>query len=527
MNARKATPWVVAALVIAGTASVGLRWRSQHETELKRGDSPWRLAYTVEFTADKAGAKVRAAFPEDTRHNRVFRQDLLHSGLRSDRLRPSASQAREVALTATHPGKHSVTARFDLHLTRRPYFRARPPDATLTSDERAALLRSEPAIQADHAAVAAALQEIRQTLPPGGNLAQGLADFCHTAIARGDDNAPEDAAGALQRRGASARGQARALVALCRAAKLPARLVTGFEIKEGASAEPHVWAEVLAGGRWEPFDPENGFAREMPHNFVPVRRDGGDIVRVSGARDVRAEFAIVRLPPGPGALRARERGPLAVLDLTRLPLEMHEVLSLILLLPLGALVTAVFRTIVGIRTFGTFTPSLIALSFIFADWQTGLFVFGIVLALGLLSRSLLDRLKLLMVPRLSLVLTLVATIIVFSISVLDCFHLTPSAQAVLLPMVILTMTIERFYLASEEDSPAFAFQLLAGTVAVGLCCYLVLRWASVGELLLRFPELHLFTIAALVLIGRYTGYRLTELWRFHDLTAPPSSGGAA
>lgn len=526
MNARKATPWVVAALVVAGAASVGLRWRSQHETELKRGDSLWRLAYTVEFTADKAGAKVRAAFPGDTRHNRVFRQDLLHPGLRSERLRQTSPHAREVVLTATHAGKHSVTARFDLHLTRRPYFRARPQDATLTADERAALLRNEPAIQTGHAAVVAALQEIRQTLPPGGTLAAGLAEFCHTTIARGDDSAPEDAAGAIQKRNASPLGRARALVALCRAAKLPARLVAGFEAEEGASVEPHVWAEVLVGSRWEPFDPENGFAGELPHNFVPVRRDGSDIVRVTGARDVRAGFSIVRLPPGPGALRARHTGPLAVLDLTRLPLEMHEVLSLILLLPLGALVTAVFRTIVGIRTFGTFTPSLIALSFIFADWRTGLFVFGVVLALGLLSRSLLDRLKLLMVPRLSLVLTLVVTIIVFSISVLDYFHLTPSAQAVLLPMVILTMTIERFYLASEEDSTAFALQLLGGTIVVGLCCYLVLRWASVGELLLRFPGLHFFTIAALVLIGRYTGYRLTELWRFRDLTPPPSGGAA-
>ncbi|MBI5394638.1 MAG: hypothetical protein HZA91_05000 [Verrucomicrobia bacterium] len=525
MNARKATPWVVGALLVAGAASVGLRWRSQHETELKRGDSLWRLTYTVEFAAEKAGAKVRAAFPEDTRHNRVFRQDVLYSGLRAERLRQPFLQAREVALTATHPGKHSVTARFDLHLTRRPYFRVRPPDASLTADERAALLRSEPAIQADHAVVAAALQEARQTAAPGGDLAQRLADFCHTAITRGDDHAPDDAVGAIQQRSASPLGRARALVALCRAAKLPARLVTGFEVKEGASVEPHVWAEVLSGSRWEPFDPENGFMRELPHNFLPVRRDGGDIVRVTGARDVRAAFAIVRLPPGPGALSARRRGPLSVLDLTRLPLEMHEVLSLILLLPLGALVTAVFRTIIGIRTFGTFTPSLIALSFIFADWRTGLFVFGVVLALGLLSRSLLDRLKLLMVPRLSLVLTLVVTTIVFSVSVLDYFHLTPSAQAVLLPMVILTMTIERFYLASEEDSPAFALQLLGGTVVVGLCCYLILRWASVGELLLRFPGLHFFTIAALVLIGRYTGYRLTELWRFRDLTPPPPSGG--
>ena len=144
------------------------------------------------------------------------------------------------------------------------------------------------------------------------------------------------------------------------------------------------------------------------------------------------------------------------------------------------------------------------------------FVFALVLSLGLVSRSFLDRLKLLMVPRLSVVLTLVVLCIIFCVSLLDYMHLTPGAQAVLLPMVILTMTIERFYLTSEEDSVPFALQLLAGTVAVAVCCYLVLRWAAAGRILFMFPEAHLFTIAVLILMGRYTGYRLTELWRFRD-----------
>jgi hypothetical protein len=91
---------------------------------------------------------------------------------------------------------------------------------------------------------------------------------------------------------------------------------------------------------------------------------------------------------------------------------------------------------------------------------------------------------------------------------------------VLLPMVILTMTVERFFLASEEDGVRFALQLLAGTLVVAFCCYMVLKWKTVGHLLLVYPELHLFTIAVLIVLGRYSGYRLTELWRFRDLAGP-------
>ncbi len=259
----------------------------------------------------------------------------------------------------------------------------------------------------------------------------------------------------------------------------------------------------------------------MPYNFVPLNRDGTEVVRFIGTREHNTVFTITRLPDGPALFGPESARAWQIFDLTRLPLEMHDVLAIILLMPLGALVTTVFRTLVGLRTFGTFTPTLIALSFIFADWRTGVFVFVLVLGVGLVSRAALERLKLLMVPRLSVILTLVVFCLVFVVSLLDYLGLTPSAQAVLLPMVILTMTVERFYLTSEEDGVGFALKLMAGTVFLAFCCYLVLRWKAVGAFFFVYPEAHLFTIAVLVLAGRYTGYRLTELWRFGDAAPGP------
>jgi hypothetical protein len=48
----------------------------------------------------------------------------------------------------------------------------------------------------------------------------------------------------------------------------------------------------------------------------------------------------------------------------------------------------------------------------------------------------------------------------------------------------------------------------------------VLAWERVGEFILIYPEFHFLTIAVFILIGRYAGYRLTELWRFRDLVGP-------
>ncbi|MBI5688273.1 MAG: hypothetical protein HZC54_24640 [Verrucomicrobia bacterium] len=516
MNARRATPWVACLLVVLGIVLVGLRAYTRRESQLASGESLWRLTYTVKFQTEKAGARLSAAFPFDSAHCRVFRQNVLHPELQPERLRSPLMASREIDLLTLQPGEQSMTARFDIHLSRRARFRANDQEPVLSTQARAEWLRSDKMVQADNPVVAETLQNIRRDTPESGDLVRRLFEFCHNQIAAGEEGAPSDALGTLQKQAGTPLGRARALVALCRANKTPARVVTGFVMEENDSLKPRVWVEVWSGKRWEPYEPENGFARELPYNYLAVRRDGGEVVRLTRGSGLETQFAALRLPPGPGAGRPKHGSLVALADLTRLPLEMHEVLSLILLLPIGGLVTAFFRTIVGIRTFGTFTPTLIALSFVFADWRTGVFVFVFVLLAGLVSRAFLDRLKLLMVPRLSTVLTLVVLCIIFCVSLLDMLRLTPGAQAVLLPMVILTMTIERFYLTSEEDGTGFALQLLAGTVVVALCCYVVLRWGAVGRFLFAFPEAHLITIAALILMGRYTGYRLSELLRFRD-----------
>ena len=53
---------------------------------------------------------------------------------------------------------------------------------------------------------------------------------------------------------------------------------------------------------------------------------------------------------------------------------------------------------------------------------------------------------------------------------------------------------------------------------MALAIYLLLSWPTLGDLL-GYPDC-ILEVAALVLMGRYTGYRLTELVRFRDLVAP-------
>jgi hypothetical protein len=62
---------------------------------------------------------------------------------------------------------------------------------------------------------------------------------------------------------------------------------------------------------------------------------------------------------------------LSVLDLTRTPAQTQSALSFLLLMPVGLLITALARSLIGMRTIGTFSPTLLALSQARSDWRIG------------------------------------------------------------------------------------------------------------------------------------------------------------
>ena len=214
MNARKTTPWVVAALAALAAASIGLRLYAQHEWELSDGDSLWRLTYTVEFYARQAGAKLYVALPADTPHSRVFRQNLIYAGLTAERLRASRSQTREISLATLRNGNYTadskLIARFHIHLSPRSEWEANDPVAKLAADEQAHLMGDTPTIQTSAPIVAETLKKVQGDESHKGDVAEQLCEFCYREIARGDEDAPQDAARALERRTATAVGRSRA-----------------------------------------------------------------------------------------------------------------------------------------------------------------------------------------------------------------------------------------------------------------------------------------------------------------------------
>lgn len=312
-----------------------------------------------------------------------------------------------------------------------------------------------------------------------------------------------------------------AALALLRASSLPARSAEGLRLTEGVQRATTKWIEVWVGGNWRELNPETGEVYPSASALLPLAVGGSPAVRMTGGElsDIRWTLSRQVISQWKLFYEHITRSPhfLDRWSLLQLPPEFQKTFRILLLVPIGALIISILRNVVGLPTFGIFMPLLIALAFRNTGTLYGVVIFCGVLLVGYAARSFLDKLHLLLVPRLSIILTLVISCFTLLALLGSKLGLRELMAVGLIPFVILTMTIERFFILIEESGVGEAFRTAIGSVAVSVLAYGIISWEPLQMTFFVYPELILTVAALQILLGRYTGYRLSELYRFRGL----------
>lgn len=348
-----------------------------------------------------------------------------------------------------------------------------------------------------------------------------IESFARTLIQKLQGPASEGAVKMLKDAASTPAERASQIVDVLAGARIPARLVWGLELQEGLrDRELKPWIEVHNQQQWLPLDPMSG-SPGYPPGFLVWTIGSEPLLELDGARAGEVRFSVARTMREVvevAAQRARaERSFWMDFSLFSLPVQTQNLYRILLTVPIGSFVVVLMRTFVGVQTFGTFMPILIALAFRETRLLWGVILFISIVSLGLGIRFALDRLQLLLVPRLTTVLIVVVLLmLVISISTFR-LGLDRGLSVALFPMVILAMTIERMSLVWEELGGRDAIEQGAGSLLVAALGYLVIMNEQLAHLVFVFPELLLVVLALTILSGRYTGYRMTELWRFRSM----------
>jgi hypothetical protein len=306
---------------------------------------------------------------------------------------------------------------------------------------------------------------------------------------------------------------------LLNTAGIAARSVQVLALEDGRRRQSLVeHIQVWQGDHWRLYHPRSGPVTGTS-NLLLWQTETPSVLEVIGGTRSRVSFSMISQDRSMLELAEGSREPGFALSLYSLPIAEQGMFKLIMLLPVGALVVVFMRILVGVRTSGTFMPVLIALAFLQTDLLPGLASFILVVAIGLLIRSYLSSLNLLLVARIAtLVILVIGIISVFSV-VSYQLGLIGGLTITFFPMIILAWTIERMSIIWEEEGPKEVLIQGGGSLLVATLAFLLMDQALVRHLAFNFPELHLAILALVMIIGRYTGYRLLELGRFASFEA--------
>lgn len=302
-------------------------------------------------------------------------------------------------------------------------------------------------------------------------------------------------------------------------AKIPNKLVGVIELEDGRRRQLiQQMVQVWTGEEWTLFSPESATQTISQSVFI-WDQSNVSLLDVVGGKNSQVHFSMIAqdISSRDATSQKVEADQLLNFSIHSLPLEEQSMFKTIMLIPIGALIVVFLRVIIGLKTSGTFMPVLIAVAFVQTQLLTGIVGFLLIVGTGLIIRSYLSKLNLLLVARISAVIITVILIISAFTVVAFKIGLTAGLSITFFPMIILSWTIERMSILWEEEGPKEVLLQGGGSLFTAILVYLAMTNPYITHVTFNFIGLQLLVLAAILLLGNYTGYRLTELRRFKPL----------
>ncbi len=197
-----------------------------------------------------------------------------------------------------------------------------------------------------------------------------------------------------------------------------------------------------------------------------------------------------------------------------------DTIVLLMLLPLVAAFIAAVRHIVGLRGFGILLPAALSVVFVSTGPVVGIGLFLLIVAVSTFTRLFLKESKIRMqyLPRMAFILWAVV------IGVLGILFITPLvnrpdiANVSIFPVLILVLLSEDFTRVQLGKNARAAIRITAETLLLAFLSFLLLTFRPLQELAILNPEILLLSVALFdFIIGKYSGLRFMEYWRFRKL----------
>lgn len=193
-------------------------------------------------------------------------------------------------------------------------------------------------------------------------------------------------------------------------------------------------------------------------------------------------------------------------------------LVLLFFFPLVATMVAFSRQVIGLNGFGMISPALLGMAFLSTGGGVGMVLLGLVLMAAILGRMSMKKIKIPYLPKLAMLIWIISFVVLVFLISLPQLNLNKFMSVGIFPIVIFVMIAETFIEAQITRNMTTSFSMLVETVILALVAYKIMSSHLIQAMILLNPEFSTLTIVILdLIIGRYKGLRLLEMWRFRKL----------
>lgn len=193
-------------------------------------------------------------------------------------------------------------------------------------------------------------------------------------------------------------------------------------------------------------------------------------------------------------------------------------LVLLFLFPLVAALVAFSRQVVGVNGFGMIIPALLSVAFVSTGGMVGLVLLSFVMLATIFGRMMIKKVKVPYLPKLAILIWLISVSVLGLLIMSPLIGLEKLMSVGIFPIMIFVLLAETFLEAQITRSLATSFGMTLETVVLAFIAYKLMSSTWIQNQVLLQPEVSVILILVLdLLIGKYKGLRLSEVWRFRNL----------
>ncbi len=193
-------------------------------------------------------------------------------------------------------------------------------------------------------------------------------------------------------------------------------------------------------------------------------------------------------------------------------------LVLLFLFPLVAALVAFSRQVIGVSGFGIITPALLSVAFLSTGGLAGLVLLFFILGVATFARMLIKKIRIPYLSKLAILIWVVSMAVLLLLLTSPLIGLERLMSVGIFPIMLFVLLAETFIEAQISRNLSTSMWMTIETVILALVAYKLMSAPWIQSQVLLQPEISVIVILIVdLIIGKYKGLRLSEVWRFRKI----------